>query len=112
METRLRILLEDAGLPRPECGFELLDDCGRAIGWFDLAWPDFRVIAEYDGDQHRTSTRQYERDISRFDAAADADWRVIRVRGSGILVSPDTTVDRVRRALERAGWRSNRRKRR
>jgi very-short-patch-repair endonuclease len=110
METALRLLLEDAGLPRAECGYHLRDARGRTIGWFDLAWPAWRVIAEYDGDQHRTSTRQYDLDIGRFDAAADADWRVVRVRASG-LTHPQVTVDRVTRALEAGGWRPKGRKR-
>lgn len=109
-ETELRLLLEEAGIPRAECGFELRDAGGRSIGWFDLAWPDFKVIAEYDGDQHRSSTRQYERDIARFDAAAEADWRVIRVRASGLASRPDETVARVQRALMQARWAPIRRK--
>lgn len=108
-ETELRLLLEDAGLPRAECGYELKTSRGRTIGWFDLAWPEFRTIAEYDGDQHRTSTRQYDRDIARFDAAVDEDWRVVRVRQAG-LARPLVQVERVTRALERGGWRPIRRK--
>ena len=103
-ETELRLILEDAGLPRAECGYQLHDSRGRAIGWFDLAWPEWRTIAEYDGDQHRTSTRQYDRDIARFDAAAEEDWRVVRVRQSG-LAHPRVQVERVIRALEHGGWR-------
>ena len=108
-ETELRLLLDDARLPQAECGYQLHDPQGRAIGWFDLAWPEWRTIAEYDGDQHRTSTRQYDLDITRFDKAAEADWRVVRVRNSG-LKHPQVTVDRVVRALEHGGWRSNLRK--
>ena len=103
-ETELRLILEDAGLPRAECGYQLRDSRGRAIGWFDLAWPEWRTIAEYDGDQHRTSTRQYDRDITRFDRAAEEDWRVVRVRQSG-LAHPRVQVERVIRALEHGGWR-------
>ncbi|HEV7743199.1 MAG TPA: DUF559 domain-containing protein [Pseudolysinimonas sp.] len=99
METRLRLLLSRAGLPEPTCGFQLLGPDGSAVGWFDLAWPEHRVIAEYDGDQHRTSTHQYERDIRRFDDVADLGWRVIRVRRHGILSAPGATVARVARAL-------------
>lgn len=103
METRLRLVLRRGGLPEPACGYELLAGSGRRIGWFDLAWPDYRVIAEYDGDQHRTSIVQYDRDIARFDAAADEDWRVIRVRRAGLLDAP-ATVTRVATALARNGW--------
>ena len=99
METRLRLLLGRAGLPEPVCGYELRRPSGRRVGWFDLAWPDRRVIAEYDGDEHRTSTVQYERDIRRFDDAADLGWRVIRVRRHGIRSDATRTVARVRDAL-------------
>jgi hypothetical protein len=109
-ETELRLMLEDAGLPRPECGYQLHDSRGRSIGWFDLAWPAWRAIAEYDGDQHRTSTQQYDRDIRRFDAAAEEDWRVVRVRAAG-LRHPTDTVERVERALVRGGWASKRSRR-
>lgn len=99
METRLRLLLTRAGVPEPTCGFELRRQGGTSIGWFDLAWPDLRVIAEYDGDGHRTSTSQYERDIRRFDEATEEGWRVIRVRKRGVLVNRDDTIARVERAL-------------
>jgi len=101
-ETKLRLLLVDAGLPEPVCGFELRDRDGRSIGWFDLAWPEHRVLGEYDGDQHRTSTVQYEKDIRRFDRAAEDDWRVIRVRAAGLRrAGRDDTVARFDRALRR-----------
>ena len=90
-------------LPEPVCGFELTDG-SRHVGWFDLAWPQYRAIAEYDGDRHRTDTTQYERDIWRFDRAAELDWRVVRVRKWGLDRAADETVTRVARALERGGW--------
>jgi very-short-patch-repair endonuclease len=101
METRLRLMLLRAGLPEPVCGYPLRSPQGVHIGFFDLAWPEHRVIAEYDGDQHRVSTRQYELDISRFDRAADAGWHVIRVRARGLFTTPAHTVNRVSRALGR-----------
>lgn len=109
-ETELRLLVLSAGFPEPTCGYLLQSPSGREIGWFDLAWPEWHVIAEYDGDQHRRSTRQYDRDISRFDAAAEADWHVVRVRSSGLKALRDETVARLARALKRGGWVPNRRK--
>jgi hypothetical protein len=103
-ETLLRLLLWRAGLPEPQCGASVTDERGRRIGWFDLVWPEFHVIVEYDGDQHRTSTQQYDTDIRRFDRASDAGHRVIRVRSRGLFTSPTATVERVRTALTRAGW--------
>jgi len=99
-ETRLRLLLTRAGLPEPECGYELRARSGRWIGWFDLAWPAHRVLGEYDGDQHRTDPVQYDRDIRRFDLASDEGWRVIRVRAPGLRPAGRAeTVRRFRTAL-------------
>lgn len=60
---------------------------------------------EYDGDQHRTSTAQYEWDMMRREALTRAGWTVVYVRWRGLFVNPAHTADRVRSALERAGWR-------
>ena len=101
METRLRFVARDAGLPEPVLQHPLDDARGR-IGWFDLAWPERRLIAEYDGDGHRTSTWQYERDIERFDRAHAIGWHVLRVRARGVLRDPATTRERLLAAFARA----------
>ena len=99
METALRILLLRAGLPEPELNQELRDHRRRWIGRFDMVYREARVIVEYDGDHHRTSTIQYERDISRVERAMAARWTVLKVRAQGIYVRPNETVRRVREAL-------------
>lgn len=103
-ETLLRLLLVDAGLPEPRLNQNVHDGAGRFLGRVDMLYPDWRVIVEYDGDQHRTSTRQYERDQTRLDALRRDGWTVIQVRSRGLFVNSDTTVARVRRALLEAGW--------
>jgi len=100
METALRLLLVRAGLPEPVCGYELIDGDGRTVGWFDMAWPEQCVLGEYDGDQHRTSDEQYEKDIRRFDRAAELGRRVIRVRKAGMRREErDETIRRFASAL-------------
>lgn len=99
METLLRLLLLRAGLPEPELNQELYDDRGRLIGRFDMVYREERVIVEYDGDQHRTDTKQYELDIGRIDRALAAKWTVVRVRARGVFVDPGDTICRVSEAL-------------
>jgi hypothetical protein len=98
-ETLLRLLLVAAGIPEPELNPELFDGVGRLIGRADLVFRRERLIVEYDGDQHRTSTLQYERDMARIDRFLAEGWRVIRVRAHGLFVDPAATVARVRSAL-------------
>ena len=98
-ETLLRLLIVAAGIPEPSLQQEVRDRRGRWIGRFDMVYRDARVIVEYDGDQHRTSTRQYEKDIGRLERAFAAGWTVVRVRARGLYERPDVTIRRVRSAL-------------
>ncbi|PPL19318.1 endonuclease domain-containing protein [Microterricola pindariensis] len=104
-ETLLRLLLVDAGLPEPLLNQVLRDPAGRFLGRVDMVYPEWRLVVEYDGDQHRTSTTQYERDLSRLEAIRRAGWTVVTVRKHGLFVRPDLTVARVHTALIEAGWR-------
>ena len=40
METRLRMLIRQAGLPKPEVQWVVQDEQTRTAVWLDLAWPD------------------------------------------------------------------------
>ena len=97
-ETRLRLILLAAGLPEPELNQDVRDVRGRWIGRFDMVYRHAKVIVEYDGDQHRTSRDQYEKDVVRLERAIAAGSTVVRVRARG-LSRPAETVARVRTAL-------------
>lgn len=103
-ETLLRLLLLHAGLPEPEVNRDIRAQNGAFLGRADLAYPAFKVIVEYDGDHHRTSVRQYDADLSRFDRFLAAGWIVIRVRSRGLFVQPGQTIARVTGALRSRGW--------
>ena len=77
-ETWLRLLLIDAGLPKPTTQIPV-NDGWRMLGVLDMGWEDFMVAAEYDGDQHRTDRRQIVKDIYRLDKFRDLGWIVVRV---------------------------------
>jgi len=53
METRLRMLLVLARLPRPEVQVSVHDDEGRFLGRPDLLYSRQRLAIEYDGGNHR-----------------------------------------------------------
>jgi hypothetical protein len=104
-ETWLRLLLIDAGLPRPTTQIPVLDGW-RLVGLLDMGWEDFLVAAEYDGDQHRTDRRRYVNDINRNGKVQDMGWITIRVVAEH---RPDDVVRRVYQALIRRGYRPDRR---
>jgi very-short-patch-repair endonuclease len=76
-ETYLRLLLIDAGLPRPSTQIPVL--IGEQTYYLDMGWEDCMVAVEYDGDHHRTDVMQYRKDIRRLEALERMGWIVIRV---------------------------------
>ncbi len=97
METRVRLLLVDDGLPCPEIGVNITDDTGAWLARPDLAYLDLKIAIEYDGDHHRTDQRQWRRDRFRDEQLRDDGWIVIPLTADDILRRPQRTVDRVRR---------------
>ena len=77
-ESRIRLWLHDAGLPRPETQIPVLEG-SRPIAFLDMGWPEFKVAVEYDGDHHRKDRRQYVKDIARLRMLEAMGWIVIRV---------------------------------
>jgi hypothetical protein len=96
-ESYLRLLLIDAGLPRPETQIPVLSLDGVPLAYLDLGWEENMVAVEYDGDQHRTDRRQYVKDIQRIEMLERMGWIVVRVVAED---RPANIVRRVRAALE------------
>ncbi|GBG40461.1 endonuclease domain-containing protein [Mycobacterium montefiorense] len=95
-ESYLRLLLIDAGLPRPQTQLPVLGLDGMPVAYLDLGWEDRLVAVEYDGDQHRTDRRQYVRDIRRLEMLDQMGWIVVRVVAED---RPANVLRRVRAAL-------------
>ncbi|HUB57569.1 MAG TPA: DUF559 domain-containing protein [Mycobacterium sp.] len=100
-ESWLRLLLLDAGLPRPTTQIPV-HESWRLIGILDMGWIEYKVAVEYDGDQHRTDRRQYVRDQKRLRAFEALGWIVIRVIAED---RPADVIQRVRQALAARGYR-------
>jgi very-short-patch-repair endonuclease len=96
METRLRLLVVLAGLPRPRTQVSLRDDFGLFLARPDLYYPDARLAIEYDGATHRASLAADNRRQNRM---IDAGYRLLRFTASDVLSAPDSVVTLVRRAL-------------
>jgi hypothetical protein len=99
METRLRLLLVDAGLPEPVIGKTILDRTGAFVGTPDLAYVSERIAIEYEGDGHRSDSNVFADDIERRERMQEAGWYVIRVVKDHVFRKPAWLVDRVRRQL-------------
>ena len=97
-ETRLRLLLVWAGLPRPVVQHAVLDDVRRRAVWLDLAYPEHRVGVEYDGGEHLQPDR-VRRYIARHTRLVAAGRRVFRYTSYEIRRERDRIVTDVAAAL-------------
>jgi len=91
METRLRLLLVDAGAPRPVAQHEVFDSRGRFVARVDLAYVRLRIAIEYEGDHHR-ERGQFQRDVARLNALRAAGWIVLRFTADDVIRHPDRVV--------------------
>ncbi|WP_139368793.1 hypothetical protein [Agreia bicolorata] len=103
-ETILRLHMVRAGLPEPELNVDIFSASGTFLGRADSLFRDFRVIAEYDGEQHRTDSIQYNKDMLRIEGFIRDKWTPIRVRKGQLFGDPEAAVARVEGALRDAGW--------
>jgi very-short-patch-repair endonuclease len=90
METRLRWVLIQARLQRPQVQAELPP--GRA----DLYFPTARLVIEFDGGNHRDRLVDDDR---RQNAFIDAGFRMLRYTAADVYQKPELIVTQVRKAL-------------
>ena len=101
-ESLTRLLLIDAGLPSPDTQVHVFDERGGFIARCDLGWRKWKVIVEYDGEDHWTRARRAN-DIERYALLEELGWMVVRVGADLLNRHPDVLVDRVRQKLRAAG---------
>jgi very-short-patch-repair endonuclease len=75
METRLRMALIRAKLPRPSVQAKLRDAAGNFVGRADLYYPDRRLVIEYDGENHRD---RLVADLRRQNTLVNAGYHLLR----------------------------------
>lgn len=101
MESRTRMILVDAGLPRPEVNVPALDRAGSFLALPDMSYPALRIAIEYDGDVHRTDPGTWRRDVERRQRLEEAGWLIITVTADDVMRHPGRLIRRVRAALAR-----------
>jgi len=95
-ESYLRMLLIDAGFPRPQTQIPVLGVDGIPVAYLDLGWQAWMVGVEYDGDHHRTDRRQFVKDIRRLETLEEMGWLIVRVVAED---RPASIVRRVKAAI-------------
>lgn len=97
METRLRWLLLESGLPRPQTQVELRDSDNHFVGRADIYYPAARLVIEYDGVNHRERLIEDDR---RQNLLLNAGFKLLRFTAADINQRKDIVTAQVRRALK------------
>jgi hypothetical protein len=109
-ESRSRWLFYAQGLPRPELQFSVHDDTGRLVGITDFAWPEHKLLGEFDGKvKYGRLLRPDEapqdavfREKRREDQLCEVTgWRMVRLIWAN-LYDPGATAGRIRRLMRLA----------
>jgi hypothetical protein len=97
-ETWLRLLLTDAGFPRPSTQIRVSDGVNEAV--LDMGWEELMIGVDYDGERHRTDRKRYVHDIGRNELIRREGWldlHVVAEHSRGFI------VHRVAEAFARRG---------
>ncbi|MGC1212535.1 MAG: hypothetical protein WA890_14845 [Micromonospora sp.] len=101
--SHLRVRLVLAGLPRPVAHHPVQVRSGLVLHP-DLAWPEFQIAVEYDGQWH-ADPDQLHRDRQRLNQLVGAGWLVLHVTSRRLHHDFAALVREVRSALTSRGWR-------
>lgn len=98
-ESEVRVWLAMNGL-HPEPQVDVRTETGVFLGRLDLAFREYRVALEYDGQWH-FSDEQRRHDIERRARMTAAGWQFVLVTSEELYGDPHGMVTRVREALRR-----------
>lgn len=77
-ESETRVLLEFAGLPKPEVNYDIIED-GVFVACGDLVYPAWKLVVEYEGRQHAEDLGQFNTDIGRYKRLRRRHWEYEQV---------------------------------
>ncbi|KUH93142.1 hypothetical protein AU189_23100 [Mycolicibacterium acapulense] len=98
-ESLTRLLLIQAGFPRPETQIRVLDRSGRVVARIDLGWRQYRVGVDFEGAHHWTDPRQRTADAERYWLLPRLGWNDIRLTSGMLHNQPRIFLERVGEAL-------------
>ena len=95
----MRVRLVRGGLPRPTCNLTV--EIALHVFRLDIAWEEYRVAVEYDGEAFH-GPEQFAHDLWRRELLRSAGWVIFVVRKEDI--ADPTLVGRVHAALVERGY--------
>lgn len=100
-ESQLRVHLHEAGLPTPDVNADIYIDGGWAATG-DLVWWEFKLVLEYDGEDHATLDQRHQDVVTR--DALRADGWFVKVVTARHFQRLRLTIDEIADLLLSRGW--------
>ncbi|MET0898841.1 MAG: hypothetical protein ABWY45_13100 [Mycobacterium sp.] len=94
-ESRTRLLLVQAGFPRPETQIKVFDEQGFLVARIDMGWREYRVGVDFEGAHHWTEPRQFTKDVDRYARLPELGWKDIRLTSGIFHNNPQQFLRRV-----------------
>ena len=101
MESEARLVFIDGGLPVPELQFEIVDLYGK-VWRVDFAWPDCKLIAEYDSVEWHANPKGWKHDRMKTARLQECGWTTTAIVVDDVRKYPSELVARVFGHLDRA----------
>jgi hypothetical protein len=101
MESEARMVMIDAGLPKPELQYEITDRYGDT--WrADFAWPQYKLIAEYDSIAWHSAPEAMLRDRRRLARLQECGWTVVPIVVTDLYRDRSAFIRRLESHMARA----------
>jgi hypothetical protein len=101
MESEMRLVFIDWGLPTPELQYEIRDLHGQ-LWRVDFAWPEYRVAAEYDSMEWHANPIAVKHDRIKLARLQEMGWTSVPAVVDDIRQYPVELCGRIMRQLDRA----------
>lgn len=94
MESEARLVFIDGGLPTPELQFEIVDRWGD-LWRTDFAWPEAKLVAEYDSMQWHATPEALRHDRMKMARLQECGYRVVPLVVDDVRRRPGELVGRI-----------------
>lgn len=101
MESEMRLVFIDWGLPTPELQYEIQDLHGQ-LWRVDFAWPDHRVAAEYDSVDWHANPDAFKHDRMKVARLQEVGWTTVPAVVDDVRRFPAELCARIYRSFDRA----------
>lgn len=100
MESEARLVMIDHGLPLPELQYPIYGHNGE-VWRVDFAWPDARVVAEYESIDWHAGRDEMLRDKARWGGIQELGWTIVPMVVHDVRREPGRLANRIAVHLDR-----------